>query len=64
MLMDNIRVTPKKGDNVEILRLDILCNKPRPLFGRITRIDGFYIYVKPKYQRYECELYQNEIRIL
>lgn len=39
-----------------------LKNKPRPLMGRITKIDGAYILVKPKHQRYECEFYPSELK--
>jgi hypothetical protein len=56
----------KIGDKVEIIG-NIpyqLKNKPKPLLGRITNIDGLYILVKPKYQRYECEFYPNELRLL
>jgi len=40
-----------------------LKDKPRPLLGRITAIDGYYVLVKPKYQRYECEFYPNELKV-
>lgn len=54
----------KKGDEVEIVgNIPFqLKNNARPLLGRITSVNGFYIYVKPKYQRYECEFYPNELR--
>ena len=39
-----------------------LKNKPKPLLGTITAIDGDYILVRPKYQRYECEFYTSELR--
>ncbi len=56
----------KIGDKVEIVgNIPFqLKNKARPLLGRITAIDGNYILVKPKYQRYECEFYPGEIKIL
>jgi len=41
-----------------------LKNKPRPLLGTITNVNGFYILVKPKYQRYECEFYPTELKII
>lgn len=55
------------GDKVEILRLDIgtaLQKKAKPLYGRVMSIDGYYIMVKPRYQRYIIELYPNEIKQL
>jgi hypothetical protein len=51
------------GDIIEIIGnipFD-LKNNPSPILGRIISIDGFYIYVRPKYQRYVCEFYANEI---
>jgi len=38
-----------------------LKDKPKPLLGKVTNIDGAYIMVKPKYQRYECEFYSGEL---
>jgi len=54
----------KKGDIVEIVSnipFDLL-NKVTPIIGTIIDIDEFYILVKPKYKRYACEFYANEIR--
>jgi hypothetical protein len=51
------------GDIIEIIS-NIpynLKDKPRPILGKIISIDGWYVMVKPKYQRYICECYQNEI---
>lgn len=58
---------PKKGDKVKIVRRDIgsyLSSKPKPLLGTVTNVNGFYVMVRPKYQRFEIELYPNEIVIL
>ncbi|MBC8051884.1 MAG: hypothetical protein H7Y13_02350 [Sphingobacteriaceae bacterium] len=55
----------KKGDQVEI-RGNIpfqLKDKPKPLLGRITNVNGFYVLVRPRYQRYICEFYKNELRL-
>jgi len=54
----------KKGDVVEIVGNIpfVLKNKPRPLIGKVTNVDGFYIYVKPIYQRWEGEWYSSELR--
>ena len=54
------------GNNIEITgNIPFqLKNKPRPLLGRITNIDGKYILVKPKYQRYECEFYPSELKLI
>lgn len=38
--------------------------KTFPQYGRITKIDGGYIYVKPKYRRFECECYSVELRVM
>ena len=54
----------KTGDKVEIIgNIPFqLKNKRKPLLGRVTNINGAYILVKPKYQRYECEFYICELR--
>lgn len=54
----------KVGDKVEIVgNIPFqLKDKPKPLLGTITNIDGGYILVRPKYQRYECEFYRGELR--
>jgi len=56
----------KKGIKVEIIgNIPFqLKDKPRPLLGRVTRTNGLYIMVKPRYQRYECEFYPSELNIL
>ena len=41
-----------------------LKDKPRPLLGIITNVNGAYILVKPKYQRWEAEFYPNELKII
>jgi hypothetical protein len=54
----------KVGDKVEIIG-NIpypLQNKERPLLGRVTAVDGLYILVKPKYQRWESEFYPGELK--
>jgi hypothetical protein len=54
----------RKGDKVEIIGNIpfVLKDKPRPLLGRITFIDGAYIYVKPLGQRWEGEWYPCELK--
>lgn len=54
----------KKGDKVEIIgNIPFpLKNKKRPLLGRVTLVDGYCIYVKPLWQRWEGEWYYNELR--
>ena len=56
----------KVGDKVEIIgNIPFeLKNKPRPLLGRVTKIDGHYILVKPKYQRWVAEFYPSELKQL
>lgn len=56
----------KKGNVVEIIgNIPFqLKDKPRPLLGRVTHVDGDYIDVKPKYQRYVCEFYPCELKII
>ena len=53
----------KKGDKVErIGNIPFqLKDKPRPLLGKITNVNGAYILVRPKNQRYECEFYACEL---
>ena len=54
----------KVGDKVEIIgNIPFqLKDKPKPLLGTITNIDGAYILLRPKHQRYECEFYSGELR--
>jgi hypothetical protein len=68
----------KKGDPVEILttiaelqpRIECpilgqgFIKKSYPQYGRVTDIDGGYIYVKPKYRKWVTECYSCELRIL
>ena len=53
----------KVGDKVEIIgNIPFqLKDKPKPLLGTITNIDGGYILIRPKFQRYECEFYSVEL---
>lgn len=52
----------KVGERVEILRQDIFERpKGKRWFGRITRINGGYIYVRPMRCNWETELYDVEI---
>lgn len=41
-----------------------LKNEPKPLLGRTININGAYILVKPKFRRYECEFYPNELKFV
>jgi len=54
----------KKGDKVEIIGNIpfMLKDKPKPLLGRVTNVDGYYICVKPLWQRWEGEWYSNELK--
>lgn len=56
----------RKGVKVEIIgNIPFhLKNKPRPLLGTITKVDGLYILVKPRYQRWVAEFYPSELKIL
>jgi hypothetical protein len=55
----------KVGDKVEILS-----NKPqgfrhiKPWYGTVTNMNGFYVLVRPRYQRWEGEWYKNELRVI
>ena len=54
----------RKGDKVEIISnitFD-LANGSKPILGTVINVDGFYVIVKPRYKRYSCEFYANEIR--
>jgi hypothetical protein len=54
----------KKNDIVEIIG-NIPFNlkfKPRPILGKVVDINGFYIYVNPKYQRFIIESLPNELK--
>lgn len=54
------------GDRVRILRKDIrdLDHRSDPVYGRIIRIDGEYVMVKPMWCRWEIELYRSEIAFI
>lgn len=56
----------KVGEKVEIIANVpfVLKNKPKPLFGTITNIDGAYISVKPKYHKWIAEFYPSELKHL
>mgnify|MGYP003339281439 FL=1 len=56
----------KVGDKVSILRTDIksLEHRKKPVYGRITGIDGEYILVKPQWCRWVIELYRSEIKAI
>jgi len=58
------KVKFKKGNKVEIVgNIPFqLKDKERPLLGRVTNVNGSYILVRPKHQRYECEFYPNELK--
>lgn len=64
LFINSIDINMKEGDKVEIVgNIPFqLKDKPRPLLGTITNIDGHYILVRPKYQRYECEFYICELK--
>ena len=55
----------KVGDRVEVTG-----KRPAPLkhrkkvIGRITHIDGAYIYVRPNWCKWEQECYPNELKKL
>lgn len=53
------------GDRVEILRRDIkvLEHRAGTWRGRVTAIDGAYVYVRPSWCTWSIELYQNEVRL-
>lgn len=53
-----------KGEKVEIIgnlgkEFD---NKPRPIYGKVISQNGFYVLVKPRYQRWVGEWYANELK--
>ena len=49
--------TFKIGDKVKFK-----CSNPAHTeTGTIMSIDGYYFYVRPRYQRFEIECYSNEI---
>lgn len=55
----------KKGDKVEIVgNIPFTLKDKRPILGTVTSVDGAYIYVKPRYQRWEGEWYANELRLI
>lgn len=57
----------KKGDKVEILSNlppEYTMTRTKPYLGTVTNVDGSYITVKPKYQRWEGEWYPNELKLM
>ena len=56
----------KKGDTVEIIgNIPFqLRNKPRPILATVKELNGNYVIVRPKKQRYNCELYYNELKFI
>ena len=54
----------EKGDWVEIVgNIPFpLKDKPRPIIGRVTHVNGAYVLVRPKYQHWEAEFYHNELQ--
>ena len=52
------------GDKVEMVgNIPFsLIKKPRPLLGRVVNVNGYYIDVKPKYQRWIAEFYPCELK--
>ena len=56
-----------KGDKVEIVGNTIVFikeGKLPPFLGRIISVDGGYIMVKPKYQRWVGQWYVNELKLI
>lgn len=54
----------KKGDKVEIVS-NIpyqLKHLPKPIIGTVVSVDGSYVMVRPKSQRYTVELLDTELR--
>jgi len=58
------RFSFKKGDVVEIVgNIPFhLQKKKRPLIGTVTNVNGSYILVRPKFQRWVAEFYPGEIK--
>ena len=67
-LLEDLKNAPKfkKGSIVEITSNipSRLSDSKRPLLGTITNIDGEYILVRPKYQRWVCEFYRCELKLI
>ena len=38
-----------------------LKDKPRPIIGKVTKVDGEYVLVRPKYHKWEAEFYHSEL---
>lgn len=55
---------PQVGDRVKITSYLAALKHRQNKTGKITRINGFYIYVKPSWVAWEVELYENEIKLL
>ncbi len=56
----------KKGDRVLIYdarHMSCFRNRQLPIYGRVKRINGGYIYVRPSWCKWDMEVYYNEIRV-
>lgn len=56
----------RKGDKVEITA-NIpfpLRNRPRPILGTCINVNGAYVLVRPKYQRFLVDLLDNEVKLI
>ncbi len=54
----------KRGDRVLLMQarhMASLKHRRLPVFGRVTRRDGGYIYVRPSWCRWATECYENEV---
>ena len=54
----------KVGDRVKVKVPIAIFKHRKTLIGNITRIDGFYIYVKPLWSKHILELYGWELEKL
>lgn len=53
----------RRGTRVRILRTDIfdLYHRPKPWYGRVTKVDGGYVFVRSSRCKWVTELYTNEV---
>lgn len=61
-----VRRLPVKDDIVEIKgNIDLrLKNRTRPIKGRVTNVNGYYIFVRPFHCKWVGEWYPNELKIV
>lgn len=55
----------RPGDRVRIRSFSAsLKHRPQPVYGKVIRRDGGYIYVRPSWCHWQMEVYEGEIEVV